>query len=95
VAQQPESLSHLTKTAPPLGQWGDDAFFSKFRRCQRFRPATRVTVEILANLVYLFRQTDTHSEKQRYYLDWAAKVMRVEHHPKLRGLGRVPVTNPQ
>jgi hypothetical protein len=54
-----------------------------------------VTVEILANLVYLFRQTDTHSEKQRCYLDWAAKVMRVEHHPKLRGLGRVPVTNPQ
>jgi hypothetical protein len=43
-----------------------------------------VTVEILAYLVYLFRQTDTHSEKQRYYLDWAAKVMRVEHHPELR-----------
>jgi hypothetical protein len=33
-----------------------------------------VTVEILANLVYLFCQTDTHSEKQRYYPDWAAKL---------------------
>jgi hypothetical protein len=55
-----------------------------------------VTVEILAYVVYLFSQTDMCSEKQRYYLDWAATVMIVNTIRSCASeLGRVPVTNPQ
>jgi hypothetical protein len=35
----------------------------------------QVSVEILANLIYLARRTETHSERDQY-LDWAAKLLR-------------------
>ncbi len=38
----------------------------------------RVSVELLANLIYLAGRTETHSAQQRRYLDWA------QHYPKLR-----------
>jgi hypothetical protein len=56
------------------------------------RPA--VTVEILANLVRMFRQTNTRSEKFCYYLDWAAKGESSTIRNCMSELGRVPVTNP-
>jgi hypothetical protein len=43
-----------------------------------------VTVEILANLIYLSRYTDTHSPQQHNYLDSADEVIEeFKHHPKL------------
>jgi hypothetical protein len=43
-----------------------------------------VSVELLANLIYLARRTETHSAQQHRYLDWAAKVIEeLQHHPKL------------
>jgi hypothetical protein len=45
----------------------------------------RVSVELLANLIYLAGRTETHSAQQRRYLDWAATVIEeLQHHPKLR-----------
>lgn len=44
----------------------------------------QVSVELLANLIYLARCTETHSAQQHRYLDWAAKVIEdLQHHPKL------------
>jgi hypothetical protein len=44
----------------------------------------QVSVELLANLIYLARRTETHSDQQHRYLDWAAKVIEeLQHHPKL------------
>ena len=43
----------------------------------------KVSVEILANLIYLSRRTETHSGQQHQYLDWAAKAIEeLPHHPK-------------
>jgi hypothetical protein len=43
-----------------------------------------VVVELLANLIYLARCSETHSAQQHRYLDWAAKVLeKLQHHPKL------------
>jgi hypothetical protein len=45
----------------------------------------RVSVELLANLIYLAGRNETHSAQQRRYLDWAATVIEeLQHHPKLR-----------
>lgn len=45
----------------------------------------QVSVELLANLIYLARRTETHSPQQHHYLDWAAKVLEdLQHHPKLQ-----------
>jgi|ERR1700722_17817104 hypothetical protein len=35
-------------------------------------PPLQVSLELLANLIYLARRTETHSAKQHRYLDWAA-----------------------
>lgn len=44
------------------------------------------TVELLSNLIYLSRCTDTHSNQQHRYLDWAAGVLEeLRHHPILGG----------
>jgi hypothetical protein len=44
----------------------------------------QVSVELLANLIYLARHTETHSVQQDRYLDWVAKVIEeLQHHPKL------------
>ena len=43
-----------------------------------------VSLELLANLIYLARRTETHSHQQHRYLDRAAKVLvELQHHPKL------------
>jgi hypothetical protein len=43
-----------------------------------------VIVELLANLIYLARCSETHSAQQHRYLDWAAKVLgELQRHPKL------------
>ena len=48
----------------------------------------RVSIELLANLIYLARRTETHSHQQHRYLDWAAKVLEeLQHHPKLHDCG--------
>jgi hypothetical protein len=48
----------------------------------------QVSVELLANLIYLARCTETHSAQQHRYLDWAAKVIEeLQHHPKLHDCG--------
>jgi hypothetical protein len=45
--------------------------------------ALRVSVELLANLVYLARRTETHSAQQRRYIDWAPTIIEeLQHHPK-------------
>jgi len=45
----------------------------------------RVSIETVANLIYLARRADIHSAQQHRYLDWAADVLReLQHHPKLR-----------
>jgi hypothetical protein len=43
----------------------------------------QVSVEILANLIYLARRTETHSERDQY-LDWAEIIEELQLHPKLR-----------
>jgi hypothetical protein len=46
------------------------------------------SVELLANLIYLAKRTETHSAKQNSYLDWAATVIEdLSHHPKLHDCG--------
>ena len=45
----------------------------------------QVSIEIVANLIYLARHLETHSARQQRYLEWAAKVIEgIAHHPKLR-----------
>jgi hypothetical protein len=44
-----------------------------------------VSLELLANLIYLVSRTETHSNQQHRYLDWPAKVLEEpQHHPKVR-----------
>jgi hypothetical protein len=48
----------------------------------------QLSVELLANLIYLARRTEIHSAKQNGYLDWAANVIEdLQHHPKLHDCG--------
>lgn len=43
-----------------------------------------VSLEVLANLIYLSRRNETHSDQQHSYLDRAATVLEeLRHHPKL------------
>jgi hypothetical protein len=45
----------------------------------------RVSVELLANLIYLSRRLETHSDAQNRYLDWANEVIEeLRHHPRVR-----------
>jgi hypothetical protein len=47
-------------------------------------PPLVVSIELLANLIYLSRRTETHSAQQHYYLDWATSVIEeLSHHPNL------------
>ena len=42
----------------------------------------KVSLEVIANLIYLSRRTETHSAQQHDYLDRAAKVIAdLRHHP--------------
>jgi hypothetical protein len=44
----------------------------------------KVSLEIIANLIYLSRRAETHSALQRDYLDRAAQVIaEMAHHPQL------------
>jgi hypothetical protein len=57
---------------------------SQASQMYRSRPALKVGVEILSNLIYLARRTEFHSERDGY-LGSAAKVIEeLQHHPKLR-----------
>jgi hypothetical protein len=48
----------------------------------------QLSVELLANLIYLARRTEIHSAKQNGYLDWAANVIEdLQRHPKLHDCG--------
>jgi hypothetical protein len=41
-------------------------------------------LEVLANLIYLAKLAETHSDRQRHYLDWAADVISdMQNHPRL------------
>jgi hypothetical protein len=52
-----------------------------------FQPL-HVSVELLANLIYLARRTEIHSAKQNGYLDWASDIIGgLQHHPKLHDCG--------
>jgi hypothetical protein len=43
-----------------------------------------VSLEVLANLIYLAGRAETHSAQQSHYLDWAATILReLRHHPRL------------
>jgi hypothetical protein len=43
------------------------------------------SLELLANLVYLSRRAETHSDQQHRYLDWAATVIEeMCKHPMLK-----------
>jgi hypothetical protein len=43
-----------------------------------------VTLEMIANLVYLSRHAETHSAQQHHYLDCAAEaVAEIAHHPRI------------
>jgi hypothetical protein len=44
----------------------------------------RVSIETIANLIYLARRAETHSAQQHRYLDWATDVIKeLKYHPKL------------
>jgi hypothetical protein len=44
----------------------------------------QLSIELLANLIYLARRTEIHSAKQNGYLDWASDLIEgLQHHPKL------------
>jgi hypothetical protein len=44
----------------------------------------QVSIETIANLIYLARRAETHSAQQHRYLDWAADVIKeLKYHPKL------------
>jgi hypothetical protein len=44
----------------------------------------QVSIETIANLIYLARGVETHSAQQHRYLDWAADVIKeLRYHPKL------------
>jgi hypothetical protein len=63
---------------------GDDGFLSSAPKCNGPVQPLRVSVEVLSNLIYPARRTETHSEGDQY-LDWAARVIEeLQHHPKLR-----------
>ena len=48
----------------------------------------QLSLELLANLIYLARRTATHSARQNGYLDWAADVIEnLQYHPKLHDCG--------
>jgi hypothetical protein len=50
---------------------------------EEIRPL-RVSIETIANLIYLARRAETHSAQQHRYLDWAADVIKeLKYHPKL------------
>ena len=43
------------------------------------------SVEMISNLIYLARHTQTHSEQQHQYLDWAARVIeQMRHNPNVQ-----------
>jgi hypothetical protein len=43
------------------------------------------SVEVIANLIYLARHAETHTDEQHQYLDWAARIIgELQHHPKAR-----------
>jgi hypothetical protein len=45
----------------------------------------QVSIEIIANLIYLARHLETHSARQQRYLEWAAKIIEgMKSHPKLK-----------
>jgi hypothetical protein len=47
----------------------------------------KVSLEIIANLIYLSRHPETHCAQQHAYLDRAATVIAgLRHHPALEGL---------
>ena len=42
----------------------------------------QVSIEIVANLIYLARHLEIHSARQQRYLEWAAKVIEgIAHDP--------------
>jgi hypothetical protein len=44
----------------------------------------QVSIETIANLIYLARRAETHSAQQHRYLDWAADVIKeLKYHPQL------------
>jgi hypothetical protein len=48
--------------------------------------ALKVSLEMIANLIYLSRRTETHCAQQHDYLDRAAKIMaEIARHPRLVG----------
>jgi hypothetical protein len=48
----------------------------------------KVSLEMIANLIYLSRHNETHCAQQHAYLDRAAKVMaEIAHHQTLRRPG--------
>jgi hypothetical protein len=43
----------------------------------------KVSLEMIANLIYLSRRTETHSAQQHVYLDRATKVIaQIARHPR-------------
>jgi hypothetical protein len=43
----------------------------------------QVSIETIANLIYLARRAETHSAQQHRYLDWAADVIKeLKYHPE-------------
>jgi hypothetical protein len=50
-------------------------------------PSLKVSLEIIAKLIYLSRRTETHSAHQHGYLGRAAVVIaELRHHPTVEGL---------
>jgi hypothetical protein len=46
--------------------------------------ALKISLEMISNLIYLSRRTETHCAQQNDYLDRAAKVVAgIAHHPRL------------
>jgi hypothetical protein len=56
---------------------------ARARTDNRYQPLS-LNLEVLANLIYLANLAETHSDRQRHYLDWAADVIRdMRNHPRL------------
>jgi hypothetical protein len=54
---------------------------------ERSVESLKVSLEMIANLIYLSRRTETHCAEQHDYLDRAAKVIAdLRHHATLGGL---------
>ena len=50
-------------------------------------PPMYVSVELLANLLYLAGRSDTRRNQQRRYVDWAVDIVdELQHHPEVRNL---------